>query len=88
MDSKKIIVRMDKIYWLNSLLPIMLIYIINSIFFTMPEFRVYIQPVSQILMTIYAVIIALYCIVSGKVKEGNKLIIGSMLVFSAINFTP
>ena len=86
MDSKKIIARMDKIYWLNSLLPIMLIYIINSIFFTMPEFRVYIQPVSQILMTIYAVIIALYCIVSGKVKEGNKLIIGSMLVFSAINF--
>ena len=78
--------RLEGIYWLNSLLPVMIIYIINSFFFTTPFFREYIQPVTQIIMTVYAVFLAAYCIISGKIWQGNRLLIGAMLIFSIINF--
>ena len=78
--------RLEGIYWLNSLLPVMIIYIINSFFFTTPFFREYIQPVTQIVMTVYAVFLAAYCIISGKIWQGNRLLIGAMLIFSIINF--
>lgn len=77
--------RLEGDYWLNSLLPVMIIYIVNSIFFDNPWFRANIQPVTQILMTVYVVILSLYNILRGHLREGNRLLIYSMLIFLLIN---
>lgn len=86
MDSKKIIARMDKIYWFNSLLPIMLLYVLDSVLFTTAGFSKYVQPVLQVVMIVYATMISLYNIISKKAFVGKKIITFSMIAFIVINF--
>lgn len=77
--------RLEGIYWLNSLLPLMIIHIVNSVFFTNRWFNDYIEPFYQVIMTGYAIIVAVCNIITGKLKDGNRILVYSMLAFCIIN---
>lgn len=72
-------------YFLNSLLPISLIYLAHAVFFTNEGFyRDYFSPLVSAILAVYATVLAIYNVLSNRLK-GNRVIISSMIVFSIIN---
>lgn len=78
--------KLDNVYLLKGLLPVMLLYTLDSVLFTTSGFSEYVQPVFQIVMVVYATILSLYNIVSKKAFAGKKIVTFSMLVFIIVNF--
>ena len=85
MNIRSIKDKLGNIYFLNSMLPIMVIYIVNSILWTSPFYQHNIQPFTQVFITIYASLLAVFNVFMGRLKQGKRLIIIPFICFALYN---